>query len=888
MFTGRRVISRYHRMVLAFVLGASIFASAKDAPITAVVLFDGPQGASYAQLTAVTINGKTELRLCDGVSKFNKSAYNALPRATLKGATSLQRRTDGALSLTVNGKTLCAVPNGLKFDQQPELTPAQAAEQATIQGTPISPATEIPGLKPGGQLVFVDAPDVELADFLRAQRANTIKDWQDFVGRYPSSSHLASAKNALAGFHQQAAEFAFGQYQKSSQTGKQDLAMLQQAYGEAEAANSASPGYRAATQLLDAIGRELDNLEQADCARLQAFQKAVQEHTPGYAQLTIARSHVNQLLQVRPEYAPLLDLRREIAAETRKLETTIATAESLTASGRNDEAVNSLGPYVSFASEMPGIDGVLRAAYRHHFDAGRQAAAREDWEQAVVEFGKATVLRPENKQAESLLNNATAQLSAQRDQKTADLALVASNDYAGKGDFIQAYNVLANLPEKPRSLVASKLSDLAPNYVDAATRRAQKLQETHLPIRARADEDAAREAFDLLDRASTLSNNPAITLKRDFLSSKISAYYLEQADRYFKKPSGAGVGVGWLYLQEAQRFGITNLDSVKDQMAHYGALYQRRAHLSLGITVRDQTSRRDNPAFAGQLADAVVNGLESSGVPVGLVREPPETADALQPNSILVGEILEHRVVKNVSLESPQSNYRAGTHETKNPGWVQAESEYESAQQQLVSAQQALADAQSHKKKDAITAANDQVQEQQKSVDELRQKLGSIDQNRVEAVIAPYHYTRESVELDASIELAFHITDSSGKLIGQPFNVRKTDHKSVVLLRDVKPEDTEGVTNQGTEPDQAQFLADLELEARNALVKAARQTAAELPAKILEEARTSAQQNDVDGAAEQYIMYLNATAEATTAERNEAVQFLHDRFNLAPPMAPKL
>jgi hypothetical protein len=868
-------------------MGALIFASAKDAPLTAVILFDSPQGASYVQVTGVTVNGKTEVRLCDGISKFNKSAYNALPRAPLKGATSLQRGSDGVLSLTINGKAICAVPNGLRFDQQPELTPAEAAEQAVIQGTPISPSAAIPALKPGVQLVFVDAADVELAEFLRAQRANTIKDWEDFLERYPSSSHLAVAKNTLAGLYQQAAESAFAQYQKSSQMGKQDLAMLQQAYREAEAASGASPGYQPASQLLDAIGRELDNLQQADRARLQAFLKAIQEHTPGYSQLAVARSHVNQLLQVRSDYMPLLNLRREIAAEQRKLETTIATAESLTASGRYDEAVNSLGPYVSFASEVPAVEGVLRAAYRYHFDAGQQATGRDDWEQAVGEFRKAAVLRPENKQAEALLNNATTQLSAQRDQKAANLALLESNDYAAKSEFIEAYNVLADLPEKQRSLVASQLTNLAQRYVDAAPRRAQKLQETHLPIRGRADEDAVREAFVLLDRASSLSGNPAITLKRDFLSSKISTYYLEQADRYLKKPSGAGAGVGWLYLQEAQRFGITNLDTVNDQMARYRSLYQRRAHLSLGIAVRDQTSQRDNPAFADQLAAAVANGLEASGVTVDLVRQPSETGDALQPNLILVGEILEHRVVKNVSLESPLSKYRVGAQETKNPAWLQAESEYESAQQQLDSAQQALADAQSHKKKDAIAAANDQVQEDQKRVDELRQKLASIDQNRVEAVVAPYHYTKESVELNASIELEFHITDPSGKLTDQPFNVRKSDHKVVVLLRDVKPEDTEGVTNQGTEPDETQFLTDLEIEARNAIVKAVRQTAEELPAKVLQEARTSVQQGDLDGAAEQYIMYLNATAEAATPERNEAAQFLHDRFNLAPPTTSK-
>jgi hypothetical protein len=878
-------------LFVVLVIGSSISARAKDALATAVVMFDDAQGAAYVQITAVTLNGKTEVRVCDSVSRFDKNTYNALPRAPLKGATSLQRGADGVLTLTVDAKPLCVVPSNLKFDKKPELTPAEAAEQAVVQGTPVSSSALGPGMptfKPGVQLVFINAPDVEFADFLRAQRANTVKDWQDFLSRYPSSTRLAGAHNAMAALHQQAAEVAFAQYQKSSSARKLDIAMLRKACAEARAANQASAGYHPAIKLMDAIDRELDSLLEADRGHLQAFQKVLQDHGSGYAQLAAAEVHLEQLLEVRSDYAPLLSLRREIAAEEQKVEITVANAEALTASGRHDDAMRSLGPYSSFASEIPRVDNVVNGAYKYHFDRGQKLATQQDWEQGVAEFRKAAAIRPVSKEAGTALNNATIQLSAKRDQREANLALLQSNNYASNSQFVEAYNVLADLPDKQRALVTSQLSALTRNYVNAAPRRAQKIQEVHIPIKGKADEDAVREAYVLLDRASSLSGDPAITLKRDFLSARISAYYVDQATRYLEKPSGSGAGVGWLYLKEAQRYGITNLNNLKDEIARYASLYQRRARLSVGVMLRDQTSRRDGPGFGDQLADAIANGLESSGVSVEVVRKSSEVSDALQPNFVIVGEVLEHRVVKNTNLETPPSKYRAGTHEIKNPAWLQAKTDYESAQQQLAAAQHALADAQSQrKKKDIVGAANDAVQEAQKHVDELRHKFETTDQNRVEAIAEPYHYAKKTIDLRASIELTFRVNDRSGNIIGQPIEVHKSNDKSTLVLQDVKPEDTEGITNKGVEPDEAQFLTDLEIEARNVMVKAVREQASELPVKVLQEARTHAQRGDPDGAAEQYIMYLNSTPETSTPERDESAKFLQDRFNLASSVPSK-
>ena len=892
-----RAISRLERgwaaiiLVAALIGGTAITAGAKDASLTAVVLFDGPQGAAYVQITEATLNGKIEVRNCDGVSKLDKNTYNALPRTSLADASSLQRGADGVLTFTANGKSVCVLPSNLKFEHSVELTPATAAEQAFIRGTLVSSSPRnatIPDFKAGVQLVFIPAPDVELADFLRAQRANTVGDWQDFLTRYPASARRAAAQNAIAGFHEQAAEAAFKQYQSSSAK-TPDLGKLRLACSESQAASQSAPGYKPSAQLMDDIGRELDSLARPDQAHLQAYRKAVQDHSSGYSELSDARLHVERLLQVRPDYAPLLGLQREIAGEQRKLEKTIVDAEVLMVEAHYDRAVNALGAYAAFASEMPRVDAVISAAFQHHYENGQKLAAHQDWEKAVQEFGKAAAIRPDRKNVQAAAENAAAQLQTQRDQQAANAAIQESDEYTRNSQIIEAYNVLADLPEKQRALVTSQLAALSHDYIGAAVRRAQKIQESHLPIKNSADQIAALEAYVLFDRASSLGDDPAITVKRDFLSAKISAYYLDQANRYLQKPSGSGAGVGWLYLKQAVRYGITNLDSLKDEMARYEPLYQRQSQLSVGIVFRDQTSRRDSHGFADQLADAVTSGLDSSGIPLAVVRDASDVDQTQQPNFTLVGQVLEHRMVKKANVEAPESKYRAGAHETKNPAWLKIESDYEAAQQRLSVAQHALADAQAqHKKKQVIADATDAVQQAQKSVDDLRHKLETTEQSRREIVVESYHYTKKTIDLTASAEIEFQFRDRAGNLVAEPNDVHKSKHTTTVVLQDVKAEDTEGITNQGVEPDGAQFLTDLEIDSRNALVKMVREKAADLAAAVLQAARTQAQQGDTDGAAELYVLYLKTTSQGASAGRDEAVKFFRDQFNLPVSADTKL
>lgn len=862
-------------------------AAKENAPaVTAIVLYDTPSGPASLQVTGLMFNGKPDLRVCDGLKTFDKRGYDGMPHIQPAAGTSLDRDANGNLILNVNSEHICVVPNGVKFTGITELTPAEAAGQTVLQGTGIfsaAPGASLPTLKPGTQLIFLAAPDPELADYLRAQRANTMKDWQDFLRQNPSSPHAANARNAIAEIIERSAEASFAQYQKSAATRQPDLALLKQAREQAQEANRTVSGYRPAVQLFEAIGHELDTLLEIDRMRLAAYRKSLQEQSNGLPQLVTARHHSTRLLEVLPEYAPVANLHREIVKEEQKLGAAVEYSESLLAQKRFDEALAALGSYRAFAPEMPRIEAVITSAYSWHFSQGQDLAAKQQWEQAAAEFKKALAVRSDRQEAGDALKNAETQLAALRDRQSVERALAWSQDYAAKKDFIEAYNVLAELPESQHPLVSEQMAALSKEFVPAALRRAQKLQESHLPIKNRADEDALREAHELLDRASAITDDPATKLKRDMLDDKLSAHYIDQARRYLEKPQGSGIGVGWLYLTEAQHYRTTNEQAIKDEIARYTPAYQLHSRLSVGIVLRDQTSRRESGGFSDQLADAVAAGLESSALPVKIVRQPNEGAatDAPQPNFLLVGEIREHRVAKNTNLETLASKYRAGTHEVKNPEWLQASHDYDAARQQLADAQRILNDAQAqHKKKEVIAAANDAVQSAQKLSDDARHKLEALDQTRTETVIEPYNYTRKNIELSALINVGFRITDQSGNIIDPGDMVKKENHKSAVVLENVKPDDTEGVTKQDPEPDETQFLADLEITARDELVKAVRERAAALPVKILEEARGRVQRGDTDGAAEQYVLYLNATADKPSAERDEANKFLHDQFNV--------
>src|SRR5215472_7049027 len=93
-----------HILVWMFAVAwLSTVTQAKDQPLTAIELYDGPKGAAYVQLTDVLINGKAELRSCGTSQLIDKSTYGKLAKVSMAGAQSLERRSDGTLVLVQGG-----------------------------------------------------------------------------------------------------------------------------------------------------------------------------------------------------------------------------------------------------------------------------------------------------------------------------------------------------------------------------------------------------------------------------------------------------------------------------------------------------------------------------------------------------------------------------------------------------------------------------------------------------------------------------------------------------------------------------------------------------------------------------------------------------------------
>jgi hypothetical protein len=231
------------------------------------------------------------------------------------------------------------------------------------------------------------------------------------------------------------------------------------------------------------------------------------------------------------------------------------------------------------------------------------------------------------------------------------------------------------------------------------------------------------------------------------------------------------------------------------------------------------------------------------------------------------------------------STYRAGEQDVPNEAWNQANRDYEAANLSLQTDQAALQGVVGKGKKKDIEDATDKVTADQRRVRDAHAKLDSIPKTLPSDIIKPYTYTEKTVDLSAGVQLQYRINDSLGNAVEASHPVSKQNGEKFVILENVKPEDTSGVKQSGTVPDDLQFLTDVENAVRDQLIKAVRDSVAGLPAKIYAQAQKQAQDGDNDGAAESYILYLNSTAGADSNERQAAQKFLLDQYNIQPSAA---
>jgi len=857
----------------------------KDAPLLAIELFDGPNGAAFAQVSELLINGKAEVRSCGGATQINKSNYGKLVKIPLNSSvTSLERDAQGTMNLTRGGAAECVVPSNLKFDKDESLTLAQIADRAVLTGKVLSssPAgtTDVPAFKPGVKLVFVAAPDTELGEYLRAVRAHSVAQWQDYLGRYPKTAHTSDAKQALATILLKEGADGLAAYHNSASTNAPSYSDLRTALLRSDQVRELIPSNDDATKLRASVRAELVLVANKGRAELQTYQQALSGHTAGYTHLAAARSLAGHTLEVDPHFDHGLVLQGSVADESKKVDAALRNAESMIASQHFDDALAAVADFRSFTDEEPRIAAVVDAAYKYHFERGKADASSQKWHDAVQEYQRASDIKP-TPESGTALKQAYAQFVSTTNRSAADAAIQQSAAYEQDKHYIEAYEVLADLPDAQRALVKDQMQLLEANYVKSASDEAKKLKDAHVPIQGKADEIGVQKAYDYLRRASSLQpDDQNLKLRLELMSQTLSDYYVAQGKKYLAKPLGSGVGVAWLYLTEAQQYQ-SNRDDVRDERTKNSAIHNIRSTLSIKVVFRDQTSRRDSAGFADQLSDAIATGLETTALPVRIIRAADPTP--VEPNFQLIGDVLEHRPVNKVTVDSIDSEFRATEREVANDEWNRSNRDYEVANLELQKQQKVLEGAQAHGKKKEISDANAAVEDAQKKVEEAHRKLDAIPRTVLSDVVKPYSYTRKTIDLSAAVDVGFRIIDNNGNTIATTPSVKKDAQKQFIVLENVSPQDTKGIRQSGSPPDEAQFLTDVEIADRIALIKDVKEKVESLPSKILAVARKKVMDGDADGTAEAYILYLNSTPDTPTAEREEAKKYLREQFNMIWP-----
>jgi hypothetical protein len=752
--------------------------------------------------------------------------------------------------------------------------------QGQVLSSSVQGVTTPPLFKPTVKIVIVAAPDTELAEYLRANRAHSVPQWQDYLSRYPKAAHTDAAKQSLAQLLLKDGADALEAYRSSASSSSPAYAQLRTAFLRADQAHELIPASEDASKLREAVHSELVRLADKIRAELQTYRQALSNHTTGYSHLAVSRQLTEQVLGVDPHFDQGITLQTAVSAETKRVDAALQSGESNISSQHYDEAVAAVSDFRAFADEEQRIAAILDAAYKHHFQQGKENAASQKWREAVQEYQRAVAIKSTT-EATSALKQAQSSLQSSTDQAAADTALQQSNAYEQDKKYLDAYEVLADLPEGQRSLVKDRMQALEANYVKSASDEAKRLLDAHNPIQGRVDEIGVQKAHDYLQRGCTLEpDNQNLKLRLDLVSQTLSDYYVSRAKTYLDKPLGSGVGIAWLYLQEAQQYQ-PNRDDIRDERTKYSAIHNIRSTLSIKVVFRDQTSRRDSSGFADQLSDAIATGLETTSLPVRVIRAADATP--IDPNFQLTGDVIEHRPITKPNIESLDSEYLVGTRDIQNDDWNRVNREYDNAKQEVARQQKLLDDAKAHNKKKEMAAEQQSVDEAQKKADALGRQLDSVPKTKMMDIVKPYSYTRRTIDLSAVVELGFRISDASGSTIASNPSIKKQAEKQFVVLENVKPEDTKGVKQTGALPDENQFLGDVEIEARGDLIKEVRDKVQTLPSKILAQARKRLMDGDTDGTAEAYILYLNSTPDGQTPEREEAKKFLREQFNMIWP-----
>jgi len=892
---GRRIWRFCRLFVVVSLPWMPLQVQAKTAGLTAIVVYPGNNGQNVAQVSNFVLDQKNEVYRCAGLGKMDESAYHRLKenKVILTAGMTLEVDAQGVLMLSSGSEpATCVVPGNLKLEKDESLSPAALAVQGSIEASVLPgsdpPIVQMPSLKPGTLIVFVPTANPELANYLRAQRQGDVAGWKRYLSGDAGGAHVSEARKALATLYVKAAHADLESY-LASKTGEQlNFTKLAEARQMSDQAQAQAGNDAAAADLSKRIHAEVVDLSQQSASKLDLYRTAMKNRSAGYNNLVEAEVLADGAYLAEPSTSEANSAEQQSKMERAKLEKALHDTDHQIASQHPDEAAMVIAPYQAFKDENTRVESDLRGISSLWIARAKKSESTSDWPGAVSDLEKAQALLP-LRDTLSLLTAAQQQAHTAANQAAVQAAMQKSQDAEASGDLIRAYEVLDDLPPEQHGQVTERLQSLQEQYVTTAEAQAKKLQKAYEPINGTSDEQGIVEAYELTQRCLRLTEDPALKDQSDILASDLATYYLKQADKYADKPDGIGMNIAWAYLSEALHYSSpSNSGDVRDEIERIRARHRIKAGISVRVEFRDSTSRRDSVDFATQLTDAMATGLESTGLNVLVIR--PTDMPPVAANFHLIGDVIQHDLGKQLETIPRQSKYKSGERPVTNPDWAKANREYDEAKDELQMARTELQDALNKNKKKDIETAKKGVSDAERKLNTLNARISSTQQFNMVPVIDSYNYVEKIIHVSPTVVIQFRITDATGTEVVPEIPVKEEIPNQYSQFEGVMPTDTEGIHAKAEfEPDDADFYRTSEYAARDALVKQAKQKVASLPEIVLAQADRRAANEDADGAAEMYILYLNSTPNSDTPERRRAKAYLAKQFNFgdlalqAPP-----
>lgn len=874
---------RHSRVCVSVLIACLLFfvptAHAKTTGLTAIEIYPGNDGQNIAQITNFILNGRNEVYLCGDAKRLDKAQYRKLAKVNLTAGMSLERNEQGVLVLSNAPQSGCVVPGNLKLEKSDGFTPAELAEKALVLGTPLpgsDPAvTQLPPLKNGVLLVFVPAPDRDLANYLRAQRQNDIQGWKRYLAADQGGAHIPQARNALSSLYRQQGATELQRWQQSKSQGVLDFAKLKSAKEAADLAHAQVPDDAAVAGLSGGIASEIQAVCNQAQAKLDLYEQALKQRTEGYQNLLEAERLADGAYAVESSAPEAAAAEQRVKAARASFDSALRDTDMQIAAGRPDAAARIATPFEAFATENARLSSDLKQIAALFVARAQKSEAANNWAQAVVDLEKAQGLAA-SPSLKAEIDTDQAKAVAAANQAAAQSALRRSQDLQDT-DVISAYEVLDDLPPAQHALVTNQLSSLEDPYIKAAEARAKMLRQAHEPINGIGDEQGIQQALEMSQRCYAITNDPDLKDQIEVLRSDLATYYLAQGTKYANKPDASGANVAWIFLNEAWDYkSDSNSGEISDERERVRQAWHVKSSLSIGVEFRDSTSRRDSVSFADQLKDALTSGLDDLGQNV-IVTSANAT---LRPNFQLRGDVMEHELNKRSEVIAKQSKYQAGTQQVHNQEYANLNRQYEEARDQVVADRGQLQEARTGQKKKLIEAADKQLTRDSQTEKELLEKLTAVPEWKLVNIEQPYTYREIINHVQPSVRLQFRILDSAGTEVVPQVTVSKDSPAEYTQLDGVQATDTQGVhPKTGMVPQDSDFFLAAENGIRDLLVEKVRAQIASLPQIVLQRAEQHVADGDFDGAAERYILYLKSTPDKDTPERARAKQFLLVHYN---------